>query len=148
MNFLSGLVRFCVPRCGTWLIFKTGSLINNERTGWIAAILYNTSFYSSIIAGTFILPDSPQVICWLLSIYFMIRILDNRVEDRKQTVYFILLGICTGLCIMSKVHGVFLWFGFGGYIIFYRRDLLKSPAFWISLIITMADHFPCLLVEL
>ena len=127
---------------GTWLIFKTGSLINNERTGWIAAILYNTSFYSSIIAGTFILPDSPQLIFWLLSIYFMIRILDNQVEGRKQIFYFISLGICTGLCIMSKVHGVFLWFGFGGYVIFYRRSLLKSPAFWTSLIITLAIIFP------
>ena len=39
---------------GTWLSYKTGTLIRNERTGFYAAVLYNTSIYASIIAGTFI----------------------------------------------------------------------------------------------
>src|SRR5947209_3867599 len=34
---------------GTWLSYKTGKLIANERTGFYAAVLYNTSIYSSII---------------------------------------------------------------------------------------------------
>jgi 4-amino-4-deoxy-L-arabinose transferase-like glycosyltransferase len=126
---------------GTRLIFEIGTLVKNQRTGWIAAILYNTSFYSSIIAGTFILPDSPQVLFWLLSVYFMIRIVGAG-KRSNQMLYFILLGISTGLCIMSKVHGVFLWFGFGGYIIFYQRHLLKSSAFWASVIISLVIIFP------
>src|SRR4249919_2385129 len=56
---------------GTWLIYKIGTRIRNARTGWFAAILYNTSFYTSIIAGTFILPDSPEVIFWLLALYIL-----------------------------------------------------------------------------
>jgi hypothetical protein len=132
----------CCAAAGTWVIFKTGSRIRNGRAGWIAAILYNTSFYSSIIAGTFILPDSPQVLFWLLNIYFMIRILSGNAAGRKQAVHFILLGISIGFCIMSKVHGVFLWLGFGGYILFHRRDLLKSPMLWISGILTLIIIFP------
>ncbi len=127
---------------GTWLIFLAGSRIGQPRTGWIAAILYNTSFYTSIIAGTFILPDSPQVVCWLMSMYLMIRILEYPTSNKKQSVDFILLGISIGLCIMSKMHGIFLWLGFGAYILFHRRDLLKLPMLWISGIISMGIIYP------
>ena len=48
---------------------------------------------------------------------------------------------------MSKVHGIFLWLGFGGYIIFYRRDLLKSPMLWISVVISLVNHISDLSVE-
>jgi 4-amino-4-deoxy-L-arabinose transferase-like glycosyltransferase len=121
----------------TWIIFKTGSLIAGARAGWYAAFFYNTSFYTSIIAGTFILPDSPQVVFWLVSLYLMIRILDTSEKLKKNQALFILLGVSIGLCIMSKVHGIFLWFGFGAYIIFHRRDLLKSPSLWIAVLITI-----------
>src|SRR5450432_4379151 len=121
---------------GTWLIFLIGKRIAQMRTGWIAAILYNTSFYTSIIAGTFILPDSPQVVFWLLSLYFMIRILEKP-ANRSQSLFFIVLGMSIGLCILSKIHGIFLWLGLGGYILFHRRDLLRSPMLWVSVSITL-----------
>jgi len=127
---------------GTWLIFKTGTMLKNQHTGWIAAILYNTSFYTSIIAGTFILPDSPHVLFWLLSMYLMIRILHTKQNNNPDTLSFIFLGICTGFCIMSKVQGVFLWFGFGGYILFHHRGLLKSPQLWLSSVICLGIIFP------
>jgi Dolichyl-phosphate-mannose-protein mannosyltransferase len=133
---------------GTWLIFLTGKRIGQAYNGWIAAILYNTSFYTSIIAGTFILPDSPQVFFWLAGMYFMIRILDYKTADWKQAVDFIMLGISIGICIMSKVHGIFLLLGFGAYIIFHRRDLLKLPALWISGIISVGIIYPIYLWNL
>jgi hypothetical protein len=121
---------------GTWLIFKIGDKISGELAGWFAAILYTTSFYSSVIAGIFILPDSPQVVFWLGSMYLMICILRSDKTGRQRLLYFCLLGICTGLCIMSKVHGIFLLFGFGGFILFHRRDLIRTAGPWISILIT------------
>src|SRR6185312_5993600 len=53
---------------GTWLSYCIGKLIRNERTGFYAAVLYNTSIYSGIIAGVFILPDSPQIVFWLAAL--------------------------------------------------------------------------------
>ena len=127
---------------GTWLIFKIAVLLQNQRTGWIAAILYNTSFYTSVIAGIFILPDAPEMLFWLLSLYLMIRILQKKQTKKSNALLFVMLGICTGLCIMSKVQGIFLWFGFGGYILFYRRSLLKFPLFWLSALICLSLMFP------
>ena len=122
---------------GTFLIFKIGSQIKSEYAGLIAAILYTTSFYSSVIAGIFILPDSPQVVFWLLAMYSMISIVNLKTVSRKQNIFFILLGVSTGLCIMSKVHGIFLVIGFGFFILFHRRDLIKLPILWVSLLITI-----------
>jgi hypothetical protein len=127
---------------GTWLIFITGKRMSQPGAGWIAAILYSTSFYTSIIAGTFILPDSPQVLCWILSIYCMVRVLESPPDVKKQSLFFILLGVSAGLCIMSKVHGIFLWLGFGAYIVFHRRELLKSPMLWVSGVISLLIIFP------
>lgn len=127
---------------GTWLIYVIGSRIKNERTGWFAAILYNTSFYSSVIAGTFILPDSPQILFWLLSLYFMVLILENYREGKSASLFLLLLGFSIGFCMMSKVHGVFLWLGFGAYIIFHKRQILLSPALWIAGLISLAMVYP------
>src|SRR5664279_2508809 len=43
---------------------------------------------------------------------------------------------------MSKVHGVFLWLGFGAFILFQRRDLFKLPMLWISGIISAGIVYP------
>ena len=50
---------------GTWLTYRLGTVLKNEQTGWFAAILYTASLYTSLLAGTFIIPDSPQVVAWL-----------------------------------------------------------------------------------
>ena len=53
----------------TIIIFETGILLKNERAGFIAALLYSLSIYTTIIAGLFVLPDSPQLLFFTLSIY-------------------------------------------------------------------------------
>jgi len=122
----------------TYLIYAIAKKIAGERSAWFAACLFTFSFYSSIIAGTFILPDAPQLVFWLLSIWFMILITAGNPSIRN----WILLGVCMGCCIMSKVHGIFLWVGFGGYILFGRRDLLRTPYLYISLLITLVIISP------
>ena len=57
----------------TFVIFETGTLLKNERAGYIAAVLYSLSIYTTIIAGLFVLPDSPQLLFFTLSIYLMVK---------------------------------------------------------------------------
>ncbi|HTS43430.1 MAG TPA: glycosyltransferase family 39 protein [Puia sp.] len=121
----------------TWLIFLIGTRIKNEKAGWYASLLYTSSFYCSIIAGTFILPDSPQLLFWVISIFLMTEIISEGYDKRKKNLRLLLLGISIGFCIMSKVHGIFLWFGFGAYILFFQRDLFRSPYLYLSVLVTI-----------
>ena len=57
----------------TFTIFRTGTLLKDERAGYIAAWMYSISIYTSIIAGLFVLPDSPQLLFFTLSIYWMVK---------------------------------------------------------------------------
>lgn len=123
----------------TLFIYKTGETIHSSRTGFIAAILYNTSIYSSIISGIFILPDSPQMLFWTMGLFFLAKLLKTK---ENKTLWWVLFGFASGLAIMSKVHGVFLWLGFGLYIISYRRDLLRSYKPYISFLICCITVIP------
>lgn len=127
----------CCAAVGTFLAFKIGEGIKNEKTGWFAALLYSTSLYTSIIAGIFILPDSPQVIFWLASLWYMLQI-TRRAQSQLPVgfITWVALGVTIGLCILCKVHGVFLWLGLGLYIVSFQRNLLKEPGLYMGALIT------------
>jgi hypothetical protein len=128
---------------GTWLSFKIGALVKNERTGWYAAVLYNTSIYTSIIAGTFILPDSPQVVCWLAAMFVMIQMVRLLNEGKKVALsQWLLFAVLNGICILCKVHGIFLWFGFIVYLLCYKRKVFLQPQLYIAGLITIAIFSP------
>src|SRR5579885_2262209 len=55
----------------TYYFFRTGSTLLNEKAGFVAALLYTSSLYASVIAGIFILPDSPQMLFWVSSLYVL-----------------------------------------------------------------------------
>lgn len=117
------------------VIFKTGVMLKNERAGYLSALLYALSIYTSIIAGFFILPDSPQLLFYTLSIYFMVKYVTQ--PHSFNLLYWILLGLCIGLATLSKVHGLFLWAGFGAYLLFHQRKSLKQPALYTAILVTL-----------
>lgn len=126
----------------TWLIFKIGTAVYNHQTGWFAALLYTSSLYGSFIAGAFILPDSPQMFFWLASLLILIKISHRSSVDAKVTKLWCLFGLMAGLCIMSKIHGVFLWFGVALYAVIINRNWLKHPGLYIAIIITLTIISP------
>src|SRR5581483_8639650 len=93
----------------TWTVFHIGKLLQDDYTGWLAACLFTASFYAGVIAGMLILPDTPQLIFWLLSVYVILYIAKNKPTGWALNKRLLLLGVTIGLCILSKVHGVFLW---------------------------------------
>ncbi|WP_281636433.1 ArnT family glycosyltransferase [Flavobacterium marginilacus] len=129
----------------TYLIYYICKGIKNKKAGLIASLLYSGSLYSSIIAGVFILPDSPQLFFWLISIHFLIQIVSGTAEAKKLNNRLILFGLFSGLCIMSKIHGIFLWAGFGLYILCYQRTLLKNGYLYLSVLITLLIISPILI---
>lgn len=131
-----GFVRLgSIVGCGlaTWFLYKAVSTAYSERAGWFAAVLYNASFYSGITAGLYILPDSPQMVFWTFSLWMIARI----VNDENNWKNWLLFGLSAGLCIMSKVHGSFLWIGLGAYVLFHKNAWLKKPQLYTACFITL-----------
>ncbi|MEO6454975.1 MAG: glycosyltransferase family 39 protein [Ginsengibacter sp.] len=125
----------------TWFMYKCVSTISTKRAGWFAACLYNASFYAGITSGLFIFPDSPQMVFYTFSLWMIAKI---TLQDDKWLPW-ILFGISTGLCIMSKVHGVFIWAGFGLYILFFKRIWLTNIRLYVALAIALAITSPILI---
>lgn len=125
----------------TWIIYTITARIHTERAGWFAACLYTTSLYSSIIAGLFILPDSPQLLFWCTALYLLVRL----TETPRSWWLWIGFGAVVGLCIMSKVHGGFLWIGLGLYILAKRQEWLKLPQLYMAAALTAVLISPILL---
>jgi hypothetical protein len=125
----------------SWFLFRAVSLLHSEKAGWYAAVLCNVSFYSAITAGLYILPDSPQMVFWTFGLLLIARITKRENSWRN----WLLFGVIAGLCIMSKVHGAFLWIGFGTYILFKKNLWLKKPQLYAALLITLIIVSPIFL---
>lgn len=129
----------------TYLIYYICKGIKNKKAGLIASLLFTASIYSSIIASVFILPDSPQLFFWLISVYFLIQIVSEQTNQKKLNYSLILFGLFSGLSIMSKIHGIFLWAGFVLYILCYKRDLLRNSSFYIAVLTTLVIISPIII---
>jgi 4-amino-4-deoxy-L-arabinose transferase-like glycosyltransferase len=126
----------------TWLFFLCGKKIANEHTGFLAAIIYTATIYGSIISGTFILPDSPQMVFWLLALYLLLNITQYKHINYTKKRGVFLLGIVIGLGMLCKVHTVFLWVGFMLFIVLQNREWLKQPVLYFSILITLSFFYP------
>ena len=126
----------------TWFIFLSGKRLNNEYSGFLAAVLYTCSIYGSVIAGIFVLPDSPQMICWSAGLYLLIKISRYNHINRTKKRDLILFGFVAGIGMLCKIHTAFLWIGLLLYIIRHNRQWLKEPALYISGAVSIALFYP------
>jgi 4-amino-4-deoxy-L-arabinose transferase-like glycosyltransferase len=129
----------------TWMIYKLGLRIKNERTGWYGAILYSSSIYLSIISGTFIMPDSPQIFFWIASLYLMLDILPQKELLQSGKIKLLWLGLLIGLAMLSKYTSVFLWLGILLYILINNRKWFNSIYLYLSGLISLLVFLPVLI---
>ncbi|PYF77111.1 ArnT family glycosyltransferase [Pedobacter nutrimenti] len=120
----------------TLLIYRMTSFVAHQRAAWYAALLYASSFYCSIIAGTFILPDSPQMVFWLWSIFLLLKI--NRATEKNSPNFklWCLFGLAAGLCILCKVHGIFLWLTVALTALFLNPGFFKQSGMYMAALLT------------
>ena len=120
----------------TFLAYRIGTKIKDEQTGFYAALLYTSSIYAFVIVGIFILPDTPQMLFWFLTIYLSVDILAKIEISKADENKMLLTGAMIGLGMLSKYTSVFLWAGIGGYISLYNRAWLKKPSLYLSVLIS------------
>jgi hypothetical protein len=126
----------------TFLAYRIGSKIKDEQTGFYAALLYTSSIYTFVIAGIFILPDTPQMLFWLLTVCIAIEIITKKDISKADEKKMLLAGVTIGFGVLSKYTSVFLWAGIAGYIILYNREWLKKPALYFSVLISIIMFIP------
>ncbi len=129
----------------TWIIYQIGKKVDNKLTGFFAALLYNASVYCFVIAGIFILPDTPQLFFWLISLYLLLISLPDKELSKKSRYILFFTGIIIGLAMLSKYTSVFLWFGAGLYIILFNRRWLKTTELYLSILLSLLVFVPVLL---
>jgi hypothetical protein len=128
--------------CNIILLFYLVKRIYSVRAAFISVLLFTASFYFNIISGLFILPDTPQIFFVMLSLYFGIPAILNVHPVKEDSYNIILFGLFSGLAFLSKYHSLFLWVGFGLYVITHNRQWLRRPSFYISLLITLILMIP------
>ncbi|MDD4848158.1 MAG: glycosyltransferase family 39 protein [Bacteroidales bacterium] len=130
------------------LIFKIGSALKNERTGWFAALLYTASVYAFVICGIFILPDTPQSFFWLLTLLFFIKTFQKDQDEKKQKYTMLWAGFFCGMAFLSKYTSLFLWSGAGIFILGWKREWLKRKELYFSVLLTILGMVPVLVWNL
>lgn len=124
-----------------WLMFMIGKQFKDELTGFYAALLYSASIYAFIITGVFILPDTPQLTLWLLAVYAMAGSLTRNVNRRSKNM-LLLSGLWVGLAMLSKYTSVFLLSGAFLFVLFYRREWLRTAELYLAALIALAFFIP------
>ncbi|MEZ5199139.1 MAG: glycosyltransferase family 39 protein [Bacteroidales bacterium] len=94
------------------------------------------------LPGVFILPDTPQLFFWLLSIYFITKSIFSQEMNSKASKNLIWFGVLTGLGMLSKYTSVYIWVGLVSYIFIYDRRWLKDKALYISVIVSIILFSP------
>ena len=130
----------------TIFIFNIARSIASPRAGWIAACMFSASFYGSVIAGVFAMPDSIMVFFWSLSLLIATHIFmvdKYRAQDKNEL--FLWFGLAVGLAMLSKIHAAFLWIGVIGFAAFRRRDLFRQWELWVGMLITSLSLLPIII---
>lgn len=124
----------------TYLMYLIGKQVKSEQTGFYAALLYTASVYAFVITGVFILPDTPLSIFTFLAVLFFIKYF--QFEKNKHLLW---AGLFSGLAMLSKYSGAFIWVGVGLYVILYSRKEFKNPFMYLSVIISAICMLPILI---
>lgn len=114
-----------------FFLYRTVLLLSNKLSAQIAVLVYVSSIYFSIIAGSFVMPDAPFHFFWAVSIYFAVgAFFDKSTSSGVSQMNYMFCCFFLGMTFLSKFHGIFLVAGIFLFILFYRTSFLKSILFY------------------
>ncbi len=126
----------------TFFLYRLTSLLFNSRTAWFSSLIFQCSIYTSVIAGLFILPDSPQMPLYIGALWLMASLLFDNTAKHLQLIYWLLLGACIGLAALCKIHALYLWAGFGLYLILQQPKWLLNYRLYLAALVTLLFLLP------
>ncbi|KIL97376.1 hypothetical protein CCC_00437 [Paramagnetospirillum magnetotacticum MS-1] len=110
------------------------------RAGWWVVGLLNATILFAA-AGVLVTPDSPLLVFWSLSLWAMVRLLE---DGRVRWLY--LLGVSLGLGFTSKYTMVLIAPGILAVFALFpeTRRWWKNPHFWAAIVLALACTAPVL----
>ena len=136
-EFFIRLASVVIMTANTFIIYRIGKDLKDAQTGLYAALLYTASIYAFVITGVFIMPDTPLMLFWLLAVWMAIIYFKRLHTQQHSDSYMVLFGTFSGLAMLSKYSGVFLWIGMMLYILIFDRKPLKTWVFYCALLISI-----------
>ena len=116
----------------TWLMYLLGEALFSARTGLWAAIAFNCAPVFGVTSASWVLPDGPLICAMLAATLCLVRAMSS-----EQWRWWIGVGICTGLALLSKYSAVLGIAGAGLYLLTQpgdRRWLLRAEPYAAALI--------------
>lgn len=126
----------------TLLAFDSARLaFGHIRAGWWAVVLLNTTILFAA-AGVIVTPDAPLLVFWSLSLWAMLRLLD---EGRERWLY--VLGLSLGLGFCSKYTMVLIAPGILAVFALFPqvRHWWRNPHFWAAIVLALICTLPVLI---
>ncbi len=141
-----GLVRLgavVIGTINTYLVYRIVLRIaRDQKAALLGALLYTASIYGFIISGTFIMPDTPLVLFWLLAIDRLWGILPCGKIGKSERRSMLLVGVFVGMAMLSKYTGAYLWGAAGLYILLFNRKWLVDWSLWAGGVLSLVVFAP------
>ena len=101
----------------TWLMFRLGTAIADQRAGLWAAVLLNLSPVFGVTTGTWVLPDGPLDCALLGAALCLVHALLPGRRGRTALRWWAGAGLCAGLALFSKYSAVLTLAGAFAYLL-------------------------------
>jgi hypothetical protein len=125
----------------TYLTYLIGKLLFDQKVGFFSALLLNSILIFSL-GAIIATPDTPMFFFWVLSFYFSVKLI---LTQKKKWWY--LLGISTGLALLSKYTAVFVIFSVFLFLLFSKKNRrwLYSKEPYLALILAILVFCPVII---
>ncbi len=130
----------------TWTLFLLTRQLFGPAAGFWAVLALNLSAFFTL-AGGWVVPDGPLMLCLLAAAYTISRSQFTDREPPSPWLTWIVAGFWIGLAGLSKYHAALFVAGLFIYIVSSpkRRHILKHPAPWVGAVFALVIISPVII---
>ncbi len=130
----------------SWMIYRLGALFRSERAGFFAALIMNASILFQISIGSWLQPDGPLFLAWLVTAWLLARLFFVRGNGNRLGEWA-WVGVWLGIGFLAKYHIAFLLAGTGLFALTNRdaRKWILKPGPYLAILIAVLVSLPVII---